>query len=191
MATYKYIEIKPKKHSKIFKTKRELYIYWEKRFKEYSNFDYINNPNINPKDFFDYKILTLNKDGEPRKKNKPLTKEQYQHLVERNKEYTQRRKKKTAELNKLKKEIEKELQFNLKEKGFDGQINIKFFKGERKHNLRDPKRDLFDISNGNLAVLQTIPEMMKNKKYRTELRKLALDFLQEKILQEHAQGGFI
>jgi hypothetical protein len=35
----------------------------------------------------------------------------------------------------------------------------------------------FNISDGNLKVLETIPRMMKNKEYRTILRKLVLDFL--------------
>ena len=38
-------------------------------------------------------------------------------------------------------------------------------------------RNKFNISNGNLKVLETIPKMMKNKKYRNILRKLTLDFL--------------
>lgn len=38
-------------------------------------------------------------------------------------------------------------------------------------------RDKFQISEGNLEVLKAIPEMMRIKKYRIELRKLAFDFL--------------
>lgn len=35
----------------------------------------------------------------------------------------------------------------------------------------------FDISLGNLKVLETIPKMMKNEKWRNELRKLVLAYL--------------
>jgi hypothetical protein len=38
-------------------------------------------------------------------------------------------------------------------------------------------RDRFTISEGNLEVLKRIPEMMQMKKYRTQLRKIVLDFL--------------
>lgn len=41
------------------------------------------------------------------------------------------------------------------------------------------ERNKFNISDGNLKVLETIPKMMKNEKYRTELRRLCLDFLSE------------
>jgi hypothetical protein len=37
-------------------------------------------------------------------------------------------------------------------------------------------RNKFDISDGNLKVLELIPKMMLNKYYREELRKLAIDF---------------
>jgi len=189
MAKYQYLEIKPKYHKIIFNTKGELYAYWEKRFKKYSNFDYINDPSINPKDFFDYEITTLNKDGSPRRKTefKPLTKKQrenHEKAMELQKIMTQNR-------AKLRFEIEKELETALKEKGFDGKINIKFFKGERKHYLKDPKHDLFEVSNGNLIVLQTIPEMMKYEEWRSKLRMLILEYKQAKILQNHAERGFI
>lgn len=39
------------------------------------------------------------------------------------------------------------------------------------------KKDNYDISNGNLKVLETIPLMMKDNKFRRELRKLTLEFL--------------
>jgi hypothetical protein len=44
----------------------------------------------------------------------------------------------------------------------------------------DSKKDNFKISAGNIMVLQTIPRMMQTKRYRTELRRLCLDFLVDK-----------
>ena len=49
------------------------------------------------------------------------------------------------------------------------------------------KPNEFKISRGNLLVLQAIPDMMMKKKWRNELRKLALDYLiQKKELKEGA-----
>lgn len=39
------------------------------------------------------------------------------------------------------------------------------------------KFDVFDISDGNLKVLETIPKMMKNEIYRNKLRFLVMEFL--------------
>ena len=39
----------------------------------------------------------------------------------------------------------------------------------------------FELSDGNLKVLEMIPRMMKDEKYRKELRKLCLNFLSEKV----------
>lgn len=56
---------------------------------------------------------------------------------------------------------------------------------------KDTERDKFEISNGNRLVLETIPQIMENKKWRTELRKLVLNFKQEQILKHHAERGFL
>ena len=39
------------------------------------------------------------------------------------------------------------------------------------------KGNRFSLSEGNLKVLQLVPEMMTSKKWRNKLRMLALDFL--------------
>jgi hypothetical protein len=39
------------------------------------------------------------------------------------------------------------------------------------------ERDLFELSSGNLKVLETIPKMMTNPHYRKELRRLVLEFI--------------
>jgi hypothetical protein len=39
------------------------------------------------------------------------------------------------------------------------------------------KRDVFQVSNGNIMTLQTIPVMMEDDHYRKKLRQLALDYL--------------
>lgn len=38
------------------------------------------------------------------------------------------------------------------------------------------KRDTFEISDGNMLVLKTIPEMMKDEEFRNKLRELVFDF---------------
>jgi hypothetical protein len=43
--------------------------------------------------------------------------------------------------------------------------------------MTDSERDLFNVSKGNITVLEVIPRMMQNEKYRALLRKLAIDFL--------------
>ena len=53
------------------------------------------------------------------------------------------------------------------------------------------ERDKFEISNGNLVVLTSIPEMMKIPKYRNKLRRIVIDFIQEKTLKFHAERGFL
>jgi len=40
------------------------------------------------------------------------------------------------------------------------------------------KRDVFLLSMGNRKVLETIPKMMEVPKFRKELRRMTLDFLQ-------------
>jgi len=37
-------------------------------------------------------------------------------------------------------------------------------------------RDQFNISNGNLKVLETLPILMTIKKYRKQLRKLVIEY---------------
>lgn len=122
---YKYIEIKPRKHTKMFEKKSELYNYWEKRFKKYSNWDYLNNPKINPKDFFDYKILTINKDGTPRKPIPPrkITEKQRDNFRKAMKKRSEEIKK----LGRLREKIEKKLETKLRLMGFKGKVQIKFF----------------------------------------------------------------
>lgn len=39
------------------------------------------------------------------------------------------------------------------------------------------KKDQFDISDGNLKVLETIPKLMTIPKYRDQLRAMTLDYL--------------
>lgn len=39
------------------------------------------------------------------------------------------------------------------------------------------KQDQFEISDGNLLVLKTIPDMMRIPEYRKQLRKLCIDFM--------------
>lgn len=51
--------------------------------------------------------------------------------------------------------------------------------------------DEFKISGGNRRVLEMIPVMMLNAKYRKELRRLALHFLQEGYLKNYAERGFL
>ena len=41
-------------------------------------------------------------------------------------------------------------------------------------------RDIFQISYGNLKVLETIPEMMTDEVYRQSLRDLVIKYLHEK-----------
>lgn len=38
-------------------------------------------------------------------------------------------------------------------------------------------KDRFSLSYGNLIVLKTIPDMMRDKKYRNKLRYLTIEFL--------------
>lgn len=47
---------------------------------------------------------------------------------------------------------------------------------KERHNER---KDRFDLSDGNLKVLEMIPRMMKDSKYRKELRHLALQYMNE------------
>jgi hypothetical protein len=44
-------------------------------------------------------------------------------------------------------------------------------------NKNQEERDIFDVSLGNLKVLEVIPYMMLSPKYRKELRRLALEFI--------------
>jgi len=41
-------------------------------------------------------------------------------------------------------------------------------------------KDMYKISNGNLKVLETIPYMMREKKWRKKIRMLVLDFIFDK-----------
>lgn len=45
--------------------------------------------------------------------------------------------------------------------------------------MKKIKKDFFEISDGNLKVLETIPKLMKSEIYRRRLRGLVLDFLYE------------
>jgi hypothetical protein len=45
------------------------------------------------------------------------------------------------------------------------------------------KRDLFRLSDGNLKVLETIPKMMKDYKWRKRLRLIVLDYIVENQLK--------
>ena len=40
--------------------------------------------------------------------------------------------------------------------------------------------DKFQVSDGNLQVLKTVPEMMKISKYRKKLRMITLEFLENR-----------
>lgn len=42
------------------------------------------------------------------------------------------------------------------------------------------EKDVFRLSFGNKRVLEAIPSMMEDKKFRRELRKLVLEFMVEK-----------
>jgi len=48
-------------------------------------------------------------------------------------------------------------------------------------------RNEYKISNGNLEVLKSIPEMMKDNKYRERLRRLVLEYKTDEILK-HGKG---
>lgn len=62
-------------------------------------------------------------------------------------------------------------------------------RGQNPETQRVP--DEFKISSGNRRVLEMIPAMMENPKYRKELRRLSLHYLQEETLKHHAERGFI
>lgn len=49
------------------------------------------------------------------------------------------------------------------------------------------RRDLFSLSDGNLRVLETIPRMMKDYKWRKKLRLLVLDYIVENQLKKDWQ----
>lgn len=49
------------------------------------------------------------------------------------------------------------------------------------------KRDLFSLSDGNLRVLETIPRMMKDYKWRKRLRLIVLDYIVENQLKKDWQ----
>jgi hypothetical protein len=72
------------------------------------------------------------------------------------------------------------------------EIDVKREREKEKHlfveddtllNYHEEDRNKFDISDGNIKVLETIPIMMIEDKWRTKLRKLVLDFKSEKILR--------
>jgi len=49
------------------------------------------------------------------------------------------------------------------------------------------ERDKFNLSFGNLQVLKTIPDMMKESKWRKKLRMLVLEYLSDQILHPKLQ----
>ena len=115
MGYSKYVEIEPEAYAVLFQKKGELYAHFDKRF-------------IETDGKLKYKIITLNKDGNERKKRKPLTKEQYKKLVEANKIFTQKRIQKQKELKEFKEIMEKKIEEELKKQGYGGRVNLKFFK---------------------------------------------------------------
>lgn len=50
-------------------------------------------------------------------------------------------------------------------------------------------KNKFDISDGNLEVLKTIPEMMNDPKWREELRRLVLNYKTSQILKSKHHTG--
>lgn len=132
-AKYKYLEVKPRKHTKIFDNKRDAWNYWEKRYKKYQNWDFLEKPNINPKDFYDSKIITLNHDGTPRKQTptRNWTEKQKKSYRKSMKKYHAKLKKDLAERRELKYNVEEKLNNVLKEWGYEGETQIKYFKGEK------------------------------------------------------------
>lgn len=124
MAKYKYIELVPKKHSKVFEIKAELWRYWQKRYEACSQSpEYFSSP----KSFFDYRVITLNKDGSQRKLPPPMTEEHKEKIILANKIAMQKIKKETEARNKLKLSVEIHLNDYLKEMGYTGSVGIKFF----------------------------------------------------------------
>lgn len=122
----KYIELVPRKHTKIFEDRHEAVKYWEKRFHKFSISLEDSRKGKNPKDFFDSVILTLNKDGKLRKQTitKPLTKKQKKAY----KKAMKLRSNQIKEMNKLKQKIEEKLNFHLNKLGYKGKVNIKYFR---------------------------------------------------------------
>ena len=43
--------------------------------------------------------------------------------------------------------------------------------------MNKERKDQFEISDGNLLVLKTIPDMMRVPEYRKQLRKLCIDYM--------------
>jgi len=52
---------------------------------------------------------------------------------------------------------------------------------EKKFKLK--KEDCYELSGGNRTVLETIPLMMEDKKYRIQLRALTIKFLAKRNIQ--------
>ena len=121
---YKYIEYKPKEHSKVFKSRADRFKYWEKRYKT-SYTDEIFKAGFGLKDCFDYEFINLNKNGTPRKRTtpKPLTQKQRDNF----KKAMKKRGDKIKELMKLKKVYEQKLKRYLNSLGYKGVVNIKYF----------------------------------------------------------------
>lgn len=125
----KYVELVPRKHSKLFEDRHDAWKYWQKRFDKF--YDYrINDKNHNPKDFFDAKVITLNKDGTPRKQtqSKPMTKKQWANQRKAHAESMQIRAEEQKKKNILRMKVEKKLNQYLIVLGYSGQAKIKYFR---------------------------------------------------------------
>lgn len=122
----KYIELVPRKHTKTFESKSEAWNYWEKRFIKFSD----NTFPENPKDFFDARVITLNRDGTPRKiyEAKPLTKKAHQARIKGHQIWMKKMKEETRLRNIKRLKIEDDLNLFLEEQGFRGKVHIKGFR---------------------------------------------------------------
>lgn len=47
------------------------------------------------------------------------------------------------------------------------------------------KKDQYDLSDGNIKILETIPKMMTEKKYRLQFRVLVIEYIVDKKNEGH------
>ncbi len=123
----KYVELVPRKHTRLFEDKHDAWKYWQKRHSKFTQ-----NWKLGEdfKSYFNAKVLPLNKNGSIRKSyvTKPLTKKSREAQKKGHQRWLKKLKIENENKMKLRKGVEKELEDYLYEKGFFGKVNIKFFK---------------------------------------------------------------
>lgn len=128
MVRVKYIERIPRPHTKSFEDKSDAWKYWQKRYDKYCDWSgYGKDPNFSPKNTFDADIITLNKDGTPRKyppSGRPISKKQRKAF----RKAMELRKIETEKRAKLRKDVENKLNDYLKTLGYEGSVYVKHFK---------------------------------------------------------------